>query len=113
MVAASNDPMMCLLEWTEYEERYELATKSWKEYAAARPRFSDTLFPGYGQNAGDAEAAALAMTNSLDHFATLLKEADHTLAAEPGRLIDDLFFDYLAVVTAYPGQPSSAEAIVQ
>lgn len=113
VVAASNDPMMCLLEWNEYEERYDLAVKSWKAYTAARPRFSDTLFPGYGQQAGESEAAALAMTRSLERFATILEAADHTQAAVPSRQIDDLFFDYLAVVTAYPGQPSADEVIVQ
>ena len=32
VVATSNNPMMCLLEWNEYKERYELAAKSWKKY---------------------------------------------------------------------------------
>lgn len=108
VVAASNDPMMCLLDWNEYEERFELAEKSWKEYVAARPRFSDIIFPGYGRNANDAEAAAVAMTGSLDRFALILEQADHTLAAEPSRMIDDLFFDYLAVVTDYPMEPTAA-----
>jgi len=108
VVAASNDPMMCLLDWNEYEERFELAAKSWNEYLAARPRFSDILFPGYGLNAHDAEAASLAMTGSLNSFALILEKADHTLAAEPSRMIDDLFFDYLAVVTAYPVEPTAA-----
>ncbi|SER03522.1 hypothetical protein [Neolewinella agarilytica] len=108
VVAASNDPMMCLLDWNEYEERYELAAKSWTEYVAARPRFSDTLFPGYGRNAIDAEEAAVAMTGSLRQFGLILEQADHTLAAEPSRMIDDLFFDYLAVVTDYPVELTAA-----
>jgi hypothetical protein len=113
VVAASNDPMMCLLEWNEYEERYELAAKSWKEYAAARSRFSDTLFPGYGQYASDAETAALAMTRSIEAFSTILEKADHTQAAAPSLIIDDLFFDYLTVVTAYPALTSKSKVIVQ
>ena len=111
VVAASNDPMMCLLEWNEYEERVELAAKTWREYTAGRPRFSDYLFPGYGRNAAEAEAAGLAMTESINHFTTILLQADHTLAAGPSRMIDDLFFDYLAVVTAYPAGAPTADAI--
>jgi hypothetical protein len=110
VVAASNDPMMCLLEWNEYEERFEGAVKSWEAYTSARSRFSDTLFPGYGQNAAGSEAAAVAMTQSLKSFANTLERADHTLAAEPSRMIDRLFFDYLAVVTDYPLQKPAHEA---
>jgi hypothetical protein len=109
VVAASNDPTMCLLEWNEYEERVELAAKTWREYLAARPRFSDYLFPGYGHNAQASEVAGLTMTESLNYFETLLEQADHTLAAEPSRMIDDLFFDYLAVVTAYPTDGPTVE----
>lgn len=113
VVAASNDQMLCLLEWTAYEERYELALKSWEAYAAARPHFSDTLFPGYGQNAADSEAAGLAMTRHLEQFGIILEQADHTLAAAPSREIEDLFFDYLAVVTAYPGRSLNDQNSVQ
>lgn len=113
VVAASNDPMVELLEWKEFEECFELATQSWTAYVAKRPYFSNTLFPGYGQNASNSEVASLAMTRSLEHFATLLEEADHTLVADLSRKIDKLFFDYLAVVTAYPTPSHAAEAAVQ
>ncbi len=103
VVATSNDPMMCLLEWGEYEEQYELATASWRAYLAARPSFSHTLFPGYGRSATASENASVALTQELDNFALLLEAADHTLAAGPSLAINQRFFDYLAVVTAYPG----------
>jgi|GEM_PF-5796888 hypothetical protein len=113
VVAASNDPMIELLEWKEFEKCYELAVRSWAACVAAQPRFSNTLFPGYGQNAGGTEAAALTITRSLEYFTTILGGADHTLAAEPSQKINALFFDYLAVVTAYPSQAAVAGEIVQ
>ncbi|MBC6995424.1 hypothetical protein QWY85_04130 [Neolewinella lacunae] len=110
VVATSNDPMMCLLEWGEYEEQYEVALGSWRAYLAARPRFSDTLFPGYSQNATASENASVALTQELENFALVLEGADHTLAAGPSHAINQRFFDYLAVVTAYPGAAAAAAA---
>lgn len=102
VVAASNDPMVCLLEWNEYEALYELADKTWQNYLTTRPPYADELFPGYGERAAATETAGIALSRRLDYFATLLAQGDHTLAAEPSRIIDDLFFDYLGVITAYP-----------
>lgn len=108
LVLASNDPMMCLLEWNEFEERYEAASKSWQEYLAARPAYSDTLFPGYGGNAADSETTGIAISRGLEEFENIFSSADHTLAAAPSRVINDLFFDYLAIITAYPSESDAA-----
>lgn len=102
IVEASNDPMMCLYEWVEYEEIVDLAIKQWRDYQANHPRFMDTLFPGYGKNSLAVEEAGLAINNQLKEFKAIMVGADHTKAAKPSQDIRNLIIDYLAVIADYP-----------
>lgn len=111
VVAASNDPMICLLEWSEYEERVDMATRTWQSFITTNPRFSSYLFPGYGRNAQNAEAGGVAISQKLSAFVSLLDQSNHTLAAEPSRKIDTLFFDYLITITAYPEADAGPEPL--
>lgn len=102
IIEASSDPMMCLYEWTEYEELVDLAIKQWEDYQANQPRFMDTLFPGYGQNSQRVEEAGLDINKSLIAFKALMAKADHTEAVAPSLAIRALFFNYLALISDYP-----------
>ncbi|TXF84373.1 hypothetical protein FUA23_21175 [Neolewinella aurantiaca] len=101
IVEASNDPMLCLLEWNEFEHEFAAANATWRTYLKSRPRFMDNTFPGLGKSASQSESSAVALTQGLDAFASLLKEGNHTLVAAPSRAINEMFFDYLAVITDY------------
>lgn len=111
VVDASNDPAQCQLDDCEYSDLYERAASSWRKHAANPQLSSGILFPGYTQNTTTAEAAALAVTNRLDDFAPLLESTDSALIAKLSLVINKLFFDYLAVVTAYISSESTATAV--
>ncbi|NJC25585.1 hypothetical protein [Neolewinella antarctica] len=106
---ASNDDMLCLLEWSEYEWFIDMAEQSWEEYLRSRPRYAETLFPGYGTQAALTEAESLELTRSLADFKKDLDASDHLLAGPASRVINDLFFDYLATITDYPQAGDLAE----
>lgn len=99
---ASNDPMLCLLEWGEYEDLVRQASKQWQTFNAGKPLYFDGVFPGYGTQSVAAENVGLLISQKLAEFEDLLRRADHTIAAAPSRELETLFFDYLAIITDYP-----------
>ncbi len=105
VVEVSNDQMMCLLEWGEFRELCNGATGSWTSYRQTSPGHHYDLFPGLGNNSTRSEAAGRELTLALDEFDRLLQLADHTRTVAPAERIRHQFFDYLAVILDYPGEP--------
>lgn len=99
----SHDQMMCLLEWNEFEGLYELADKQWRSYQRSQGLLAaDQVFPGLGTNSLQAEQGAVALSQSLDEFAEVLRQGNHTLTQGPCETVNRRFFDYLAVILEYP-----------
>lgn len=100
---ASHDQKMCLLEWREFEELYEVAEQKWSAYQSDPSRYHyEGIFPGLRSSGQQAEAQALALNQALAEFAVLLRQGNHTLTAAPSEGVHRLFLDYLAVSLAYP-----------
>jgi len=102
VVATTHDPMMCLLEWKEYEELVEQAVNQWAVYERSRPHFEDGLFPGYVNNGNLVEERKIALERALAAFQADLSQANHCLMADPSRQIETLYFEYLMAATNYP-----------
>ncbi|MEL7159888.1 MAG: hypothetical protein AAFN92_03960, partial [Bacteroidota bacterium] len=102
VVETTHDPMMCLLEWKEFAALVDRALNQWDRYVGNHPQHADYLFPGSGNNSLAVENQRVALQRALDDFYLQLRQADHTLLAEPSLRITKLYFDYLTVITNYP-----------
>lgn len=66
LLEAGSDPMMCLLEWGEFENVYRRSRDYWADYQTLRPTLVPGLFPGFSARGSEAETAGLALTRSLN-----------------------------------------------
>lgn len=103
----SQDQMMCLLEWQEFEGLYETAVLEWEAYQRFPGQaYPEVTLPGLGSNSLKAEQYALSLSAALAEFALTLQQGDHTLTRQPGNHIHRLFTDYLAIIIDYPDEQS-------
>ncbi|WP_116108642.1 hypothetical protein [Lewinella sp. IMCC34191] len=98
----SHDQMMCLVEWSEFEDAFRFALTSWEGFRSQASRRGGVLFPGIGRAAPAAERTALAVDEELEHFRELLTRGDHTLTTASSEAVRLRFLEYVAVLIDYP-----------
>ncbi len=98
----SHDQMMCLVEWSEYEDAYRFAKGSWSQFRSTAMQQPNVLFPGLHANAAEAEFTGVEVDRELDRFEILLSTGNHTLTTTTTEEVRRRFFDHLAILVGYP-----------
>lgn len=98
----SNDQMLCLLEWGEYELAFREARDLWTRYQSTPYTLSGNILPGRLTHSTDTEFAALHLTEMLDAFEEHLGAADRTVMPAAADRVREGFFAYLATAVDYP-----------
>ena len=103
----SHDQMMCLVEWSEFEDAYRAARSTWRRFEGVSPGYHRELFPGYATAAVEAEVSHTALLRELEEFERRLATGNHTLTTQLTEEVERLFFDHLALLIGYPiGEPA-------
>ena len=98
----SHDQMMCLVEWSEYEDAYREARSTWRRFGGLPLVSHRDLFPGYGDNAGAVEFSRTELDREFAEFERLLERGNHSLTTRTTEEIERRFFDHLALLIGYP-----------
>ncbi|WP_104418208.1 hypothetical protein [Neolewinella xylanilytica] len=98
----SHDQLMCLVEWSEYEEAFQAAKTTWRHFRTLAPGHAENLFPGLAATAPEAEITAIAVDAELVLFEDILSLGNHTLTTETCGTVRQRFLDHVAVLIGYP-----------